>query len=110
VSPLATLRSPGAAKSAAEKSVPDVPPLVLSDVKNAPPTTVVPLMLNAAGEALFVITEGSAVVAGANVQVGRVALLYAVTSVQPIWLDIVSVAAGLLLAPAPYRPMYHVVI
>ena len=73
-------------KSAAENSVPVVPPLVLLDVKNAPPIVVVPLMLNAAGEALLVITDGSAVVAVPNVQVGRVALLYVVFSVHPMWL------------------------
>jgi hypothetical protein len=49
--------------------------LVLLEVKKAPPTVVDPLILNAAGEALFVITEGSAVVAVPKVHVGRVALL-----------------------------------
>ena len=62
-SPLTTERSPGDWKSAAENKVPVVPPLVLSEVKNAPPTTVVPLMLNTATEAELLITEGSAVVA-----------------------------------------------
>ena len=110
MSPLATERSPGAAKSAAENSVPVVPPLVSLEVRNAPPITAVALMLNDAGEAVLLITEGSAVVAVPNVQVGRVALLYPVSSVQPAWLAIVLPAAGLLDEAAPYRPIYQVVI
>jgi len=55
--------------------VPVVPPLVLLLVKNAPPTVVVPLMLNDAGEAELVATEGLAVVGVPNVQAGRVAWL-----------------------------------
>jgi hypothetical protein len=63
--------------------VPVVPLLALPLVKNAPPTVVVPLMLKMAGEAVFVATEGFAVVAVAKVAATRVALLYATTSVQP---------------------------
>ena len=83
MSPDVTARSPGEEKSAAENKVPVVPDLVLLLTKNAPPTVVVPLMVNAATEAEFVATEGLAVVAVANVQAGRVAWLYATTSVQP---------------------------
>ena len=72
ISPDTTERSPGLPKSAAENSVPVVPPLVLLLVKNAPATVVVPLILNDAGEPLFVMTEGSAVVAAPNEQAGRV--------------------------------------
>ena len=75
VSPEATERSPGAEKSAAENSVPVVPDLVLLLTRNAPPTVAVALMLNEAGEAELVATEGLAVVAATNVQAGRVALL-----------------------------------
>ena len=46
-------------------------------------------------------TEGLAVVGVPNVQVGRVALLYGVISVQPIWDEAVSDAAGLFDAAAP---------
>jgi hypothetical protein len=73
VSPDTTARSPGDEKSAAEYKVPVVPPLVLFDVKNAPPTVVVALMLNDACEAEFVATEGLAVVGVPNVHAGRVA-------------------------------------
>jgi len=55
--------------------MPVVPPLVLLLVKNAPPTTVVALMLNVAGEAELVATDGLAVVGVPNVQAGRVAWL-----------------------------------
>ena len=75
MSPDTTERSPGDAKSAAENSVPVVPPLALPLVKNAPPTVVVPLMLNVAGEAELVTTEGLAVVAVTKVAATRVALL-----------------------------------
>jgi hypothetical protein len=75
VSPDTTLRSPGEEKSAAEKSVPVEPPLVLFETKKAPPTVEEALMVNEAVEALLVATEGFAVVAVANVHVGRVALL-----------------------------------
>ena len=75
VSPETTERSPGALKSAAEYNVPVEPPLVLLLVKNAPPTTVVALMLNVAGEAEFVATDGLAVVGVPNVQAGRFAWL-----------------------------------
>jgi hypothetical protein len=75
MSPDTTERSPGALKSAAENSVPVVPFLVLSLVKNAPPTVEVALMLNVAGEAALVTTEGFAVVAVTNVAATRVALL-----------------------------------
>ena len=75
MSPETTERSPGEAKSAAEKRVPVVPLLALPLVKNAPPTVEVALMLNVAGEAELVTTEGFAVVAVANVAVTRVALL-----------------------------------
>ena len=51
--------------------------------KNAPPTVEVALMLNEAGEAELVATEGLAVVGVPNVQAGRVALLYPVFSVHP---------------------------
>lgn len=101
VSPDTTERSPGEAKSAAENKIPVVPPLVLLLIKNAPPTVVVPLMLNDAGEALLLITEGSAVVDVPNVAVGRLAWLYVVTSVQPACEAAVSPAAGLLEDPAP---------
>jgi hypothetical protein len=72
-SPDTTERSPGEEKSDAENRVPDVPLLVLFEVRNAPPMVVVPLMVNAAGEAEFVITDGSAVVAVPNVHAWRVA-------------------------------------
>ena len=72
VSPFTTERSPGDWKSAAENSVPVVPPLVLLVVRNAPPTVVVPLMLNVAAEAEFVATDGLFVVGVPNVQAGRV--------------------------------------
>ena len=75
MSPLTTLRSPGDWKSAAENKVPVVPLFVLSLIRNAPPTVDVALMLNEAGEALFVTTEGLAVVAVTNVAAGRVELL-----------------------------------
>jgi len=75
MSAFATERSPGAPKSAAENKVPVDPPTVLLLVKNAPPTVEVALMVNEAGEAEFVATEGLAVVGVANVQTGRVALL-----------------------------------
>jgi hypothetical protein len=75
VSPDTTVRSPGDWKSAAENSVPVVPPFVLSLIKNAPPTVAVALMLNAATEAEFVATDGLAVVAVANEHVGRTPLL-----------------------------------
>ena len=78
--------------------------------KNAPPTVAVALIVYEAGEAELVATDGLAVVAVANVQAGRVALLYGVTSVQPVCEDIVSPAAGELEAPAPYKPMYQEVI
>ena len=67
-------------------------------------------MLNTATDAELVATDGLAVVAVAKVQVGRVALLYGTTSVHPAWEAIVSPAAGVFDAPAPYRPMYQVVI
>ncbi len=63
--------------------MPVVPDLALLLVRNAPPTVDVALMLNAATEAEFVATDGLAVVAVANVQAGRVALLYGTTSTQP---------------------------
>ena len=72
VSPETTERSPGELKSAAEYNVPVVPPLVLLLVKNAPPTVVVALMLNVAGDAELVATDGLAVVGVPNVQAGRV--------------------------------------
>ena len=72
VSPETTERSPGELKSAAEYSVPVDPPLVLLLVKNAPPTVVVALMLNVAGDAELVATDGLAVVGVPNVQAGRV--------------------------------------
>lgn len=81
--------------------MPVVPPLVLLEMRNAPPIIAVPLMLNDAGEAELLITDGLAVVAVPNVAAGRVALLYAVTSVQPAWDAAVSPAAGLLVAAAP---------
>ncbi len=75
VSPSTTERSPGEPKSAAENNVPVVPLLVLSLVKNAPPTVAVALMLYTAGEAELVTTEGLAVVAVTKVAVTRFALL-----------------------------------
>jgi len=104
VSPFTTARSPGDWKSPAENSTPVVPPLVLLEVKNAPPTVSVPFMLNTATEAVLLITEGSAVVAAPNVHAGRVAWLYAVISVQPACDAIVSPAAGSFVAAAPYKP------
>jgi hypothetical protein len=110
VSPETTFLSPGAVKSDAENNVPTAPLLALPLVKKHPPTVDVALMENAAGEAVFVTTEGLAVVAVTKVGVTRVALLYGTTSVHPAWDAIVSPAAGLLLAAAPYRPIYQVVI
>lgn len=75
MSPETTERSPGELKSAAENNVPVVPLLALPLVKNAPPTVAVALMLNVAGEAALVTTEGLAVVAVTNVAATRVALL-----------------------------------
>ena len=75
MSPFTTERSPGELKSAAENNVPVEPLLVLSLVKNAPPTVDVALMLNVEGEAALVTTEGFAVVAVTNVAATRVALL-----------------------------------
>ena len=77
--------------------------------RKAPPTVCVALMENEAGEALLVTTEGLALVAAAKVADGRLPE-YGVTSVQPAWEDMVSPAAGVLEAPAPYKPMYQVVI
>jgi hypothetical protein len=62
-------------KSEAENNVPVEPLLVLLLTRNAPPTVAVALMLNDAGEAELVATDGFAVVAVTNVQAGRVALL-----------------------------------
>ena len=59
----------------AENNVPVVPPLTLPLVKNAPPMVVVPLMLNTAGEAELVTTDGLAVVAVTKVAATRVPLL-----------------------------------
>tara|TARA_R110000782_G_scaffold48670_2_gene106437 strand:+ start:2627 stop:2983 length:357 start_codon:yes stop_codon:yes gene_type:complete len=73
VSPDTTDRSPGEEKSAAENRIPVVPLLVLLDVRNAPPMIVDALILKDAGDAVFVITEGSAVVAVPNVHACRVA-------------------------------------
>jgi len=84
--------------------------MVLLLVRKAPPTVVVALMLNVAGEAEFVATEGLAVVGVPNVQVGRVAWLYAVTSVQLLCEDMVLPAAGLLVAPEPYKPRNQVAV
>ena len=110
VSPNTTARSPGAEKSAAENSIPVVPPLVLLEIKNAPPIVSVALIANEAGDKMLLMTDGLAVVAAPNVHVGRVALLYGKTSVHPAWDAEVSPAAGLLDAAAPYRPMYQVAV
>ena len=59
------------------------PDFVLLLTKNAPPTVDVALIVNEAGEAEFVCTDGLAVVAVPNVAAGRVALLYGTTSVHP---------------------------
>ena len=75
MSPLTTDRSPGAVKSDAENKVPVVPLFVLLLTKNAPPTVAVALMVNEAGEAELVATEGLAVVGVPKLQAGRVALL-----------------------------------
>jgi hypothetical protein len=75
ISPDATERSPGEPKSAAEYKMPVVPLFVLLLVKNAPPTVAVALIVNEAGDAELVATEGLAVVGVPNVQAGRVALL-----------------------------------
>ena len=73
VSPETTERSPGEVKSDAEYNVPVEPPFVLLLVKNAPPIVAVALMLNTAGDAEFVATDGLAVVGVANEHAGRVA-------------------------------------
>lgn len=75
MSPDTTERSPGEVKSEAEYRVPVEPPLVLLLVKNAPPIVAVALMLNTAGEAEFVATDGLAVVGVAKEHAGRVAWL-----------------------------------
>ena len=75
VSPDATDRSPGDVKSEAENSTPVEPPLVELLIRKAPPTVAVALIVYDAGEALFVATDGLAVVGVPNVQAGRVALL-----------------------------------
>ena len=75
VSPDTTERSPGDWKSEAENKIPVVPDLVLLLIKNAPPTVEVALIVNEAGEAELLITDGSAVVAVPKVAAGRVALL-----------------------------------
>ena len=75
MSPETTERSPGDEKSAAENNVPVVPLLALPLVRNAPPTVDVALMLNVAGEAAFVTTDGLAVVAVTKVAATRVELL-----------------------------------
>jgi hypothetical protein len=75
VSPDTTERSPGDVKSDAEYNVPVVPLLVLLLVRKAPPIVAVALMLNTAGEAEFVATEGFAVVGVAKEHAGRVAWL-----------------------------------
>jgi hypothetical protein len=108
VSPDATERSPGEVKSEAENSTPVVPLLVLLLIKKAPPTVAVALIVKDAGEALFVATDGLAVVGVPNVQAGRVALLYGTISVKPGCVAAVSLAVGLLDAAAPYRPRYQV--
>ena len=72
VSPETTERSPGEVKSDAEYRVPVVPPFVLLLIKKAPPTVAVALILNTAGEAEFVATDGFAVVGVANEQAGLV--------------------------------------
>ena len=72
VSPDTTERSPGDVKSEAEYRVPVEPLFVLLLIKNAPPTVAVALMLNTAGEAELVATDGLAVVGVANEQAGRV--------------------------------------
>jgi len=110
VSPDTTERSPGEVKSDAENKVPVVPDFVLLLTKNAPPTVAVALIVNEAGEAEFVATEGLAVVGVPNVAAGRVALLYGTASVHPAGDDIVSPAAGVLEAPAPYKPMNEVAV
>jgi hypothetical protein len=62
VSPDTTVRSPGDWKSASDINNPDVPLATVH--KNAPATTPpAPEILNEEGEALLLITEGSAVVA-----------------------------------------------
>ena len=75
VSPDTTALSPGEVKSEAENNVPAVPLLALPLVRKAPPTVEVALIVNEAGEAVFVATEGLAVVAVTNVHATRVALL-----------------------------------
>ena len=75
MSPEVTARSPGEVKSEAENNVPAVPLLALPLVRKAPPTVEVALMVNDAGEAEFVTTDGLAVVAVTKVAATRVALL-----------------------------------
>ena len=75
MSPEVTARSPGEVKSDAENNGPAVPLLALPLVRKAPPTVEVALMVNDAGEAEFVTTDGLAVVAVTKVAATRVALL-----------------------------------
>ena len=72
MSPETTDLSPGDWKSAAENKVPVVPLFADPLVRNAPPTVVVPFIVNVALLAEFVTTEGLALVAAANVAAGRV--------------------------------------
>jgi hypothetical protein len=62
-------------KSEAENKVPVVPLFALPLVRKPPPIVAVPLIVNEAGEAVLVATEGLAVVAVAKLQATRVALL-----------------------------------
>ena len=62
-------------KSDAENRIPVVPLLVLLLVKNAPPTVAVDVMLKDAGEPELLMTDGLALVAEPNEQVGRLAWL-----------------------------------
>ena len=75
VSPDTTALSPGDEKSTAENNVPAVPLLALPLVRKAPPTVEVALIVNEAGEAELVATEGLAVVAVTKVTATLVALL-----------------------------------
>ena len=75
MSPLTTVRSPGAEKAFSENSVPVVPPLVLLETRNAPPTVPEVLMLKLAGVPELVTTEGLALVAAVSVGATRVELL-----------------------------------
>jgi hypothetical protein len=63
-SPLTTVRSPGAWKSAAENNNPDVPVATLA--KNAPAIVALAFIVNDAADAELLMFDGSASVAAPN--------------------------------------------